>query len=293
MVDSSTLSWFRSEILIFGGAAIGGVLVLIGLWMEYVSTDEKRYENVDIDGFRALKSKEKRGEKLVMWGIILEIMVAVIFAGRDDWHVRQMDIANKNADPRNQPINAISGYAIVEVRAKGSREINLAKNLHQILEDRNGINFDLTTSQKLQQNPEIIELLFGKSPTEAPLEPPGSVVIVGWIDSVNTISDDSKPYVPNFGFVLHFSGGSLWNRDAVTFNELKFVQIEGLGNAGEVQPPLEVIGGQITLKVNLDWPKTFRIPKQTNQFWRVSSLETNGEFVPAGYGNLTNSSPAK
>jgi hypothetical protein len=108
---------------------------------------------------------------------------------------------------------------------------------------------------------------------------------------VNTIVDDSKPYVPNFFFVLHFSGSSLWNPDSLTFNKLKFVQIEGLGNAGEVQPPLEVIAGQIDFKVNLDWPKTFKFPKQTNQFWRVSSFERNDAFVPAGYGLATNSAP--
>jgi hypothetical protein len=208
--------------------------------------------------------------------------------------ITQTSINLTNADPRNQPINAISGWAIVEVRAKGERETNLAKNLHQILADRSGMNFDLTTSTKLAQNPESVELVFAKKPNDSPSEPVGSdIPIAGFIDSVNTVVDDAKPYVPNFAFVLHFSGSDLWNPDSLNFNEMKFAQIIGLGNAGEVQSPLEVIGGQIHLNVNRDWPKTFKIPKQTNQFWRASSLETNDAFVPAGYGNLTNEPAAK
>ena len=98
-------------------------------------------------------------------------------------------------------------------------------------------------------------------------------------------------YDPNICFDLIFDSTkqpSFSNPNDVTFNELKFVQFEGLGKE-EVQPPLRVIGGQIVLTVNGFWPKTFLIPPQTNQFWRVSCFETNGEFVPAGYGLVTNS----
>jgi hypothetical protein len=111
MLDSASLSWLRSELFIAIFAAIGGIIVLIGLWMEYVSTDEKRYESVGIDGFRSLKSKEKRGEKWVMWGILVEVAVAVVFACRDDAHIRQMKIAEERANPRNQPISEVTAFA--------------------------------------------------------------------------------------------------------------------------------------------------------------------------------------
>jgi hypothetical protein len=97
-------------------AALGGLIVLIGLWMEYVSTDEKRYESVDIKGFRKLKSKEKRGEKWVMAGIGIEIIVAVTFAALD---VREKHDINGQAEanaPRNQPISEMSATAVLIVK---------------------------------------------------------------------------------------------------------------------------------------------------------------------------------
>jgi len=275
-------------------AAVGGAVVLVGLWMEWKSHKDgldKTDWFADTKAFR--KSKRRTGEILVMVGVGLEIVMATLFATLDVCDKYKINKQAAASDPRNLPVNAVSGYAIIEVRAKGEREINLAKNLHQILENREGINFDLTTSTKLEQNPESVLLFFGKSPLESLPQSTGAIEIVGWIDSVNTIASDSKPYAPNLAFVLHFSQSDLFNKNSLTFNELKFVQIEGLGNAGEVQPPLEVIGGQIDLRVNLDWPKTFLIPKQTNQFWGVSSFESDGKFIADGYGVLTNSPPTK
>jgi len=123
MVDSETLSWLRSESWIFGLAAIGGVIVLIGLWMEYVSTDEKRYGKTDIQGFRKLKAKEKRGEIWVMAGIAVEIAVAVGFACRDDWHIRQIENAQKNADPRFRTISDIAATVSFRVNKANFLEL--------------------------------------------------------------------------------------------------------------------------------------------------------------------------
>jgi len=50
-----------------------------------------------------------------MAGIIWEILTAGFFAYRDDLHIRQNDIAIKNADPRNQPIKSIRADVLLKV----------------------------------------------------------------------------------------------------------------------------------------------------------------------------------
>src|ERR1019366_3026578 len=86
-------SLLAKEVIFCFSAAFGGVIVLRGLWLEYISTDEKRYETADIIGFRSLKAKEKRGEVLVMAGILIEIVVGMLFAGIDVWDKYEI---NKN-----------------------------------------------------------------------------------------------------------------------------------------------------------------------------------------------------
>ncbi len=290
MIDSPSLSWLKSEFWIAGIAAAGGIIVLIGLWKEYVSTDEKRYEKTDIKGFRLLKALEKRGEIWVMVGIVIEIAVAVGFAWRDDWHIRQMEIANKNADTRNLPIKSISGYARVVVRLSGNREMKLAGDLHET-----GPNSEPLFSNVEMNKSETVLLVFGKHSNSDSEEGLAEMGIVGQVVFVGRIGARHPIYDPNICFDLIFDSTkqpNFWNPNDVTFNELKFVQIEGLGK-DELQLPIEVIEGRIVLSVNGFWPKTFLIPQQTNQFWRVSSFETNNEFVAAGYGILTNAQPVK
>ena len=105
-------------------AAIGGIFVFVGLWMEYVSGDEKRYENIDIAGFRKLKSKERRGEVWVMVGIIIEVAVAIGFAGKDDWHARQMEKAIALADPLKQPVTDLSASVVVALEGTNLIHLN-------------------------------------------------------------------------------------------------------------------------------------------------------------------------
>jgi len=123
MPDSSTLSWLKSEVLVFIFAAIGGIVVIIGLWWEYKATDESRYENAGIDEFRSLKSLEKKGEKWVIFGIVIEVIVAVAFACRDDWHIRNIE---KNSDPLNLPISQV--FAILKLEVKGTNLFSPSPN---------------------------------------------------------------------------------------------------------------------------------------------------------------------
>lgn len=296
---SVALGWasYSFERFIPWAATIGGLMVVAGLKLE---------DCIEVEWFKSVeheresKKREHFGRSLVAWGVWFEVVIGASIAAHDvgsskniEAHISTLETNVVTADPRNLPINSISGYAIVEVRATKDFEKKLAQSLHQILADKSGIHFDLNASDRMRQNPESVELFFGEFPNESPSNPPNSIFTIGWIDSINTVVDDSKPYVPNLFFVLSFDSGNFWNPDALTFNKLKFVQIGGLGRNGEIEPPMEVIGGRIVLKANRDWSKEFSFPKQRNQFFRVSSFETNGTDVPAGYGNLTNEPAAK
>jgi hypothetical protein len=115
-LSSESSSLLTKEIVFGSLAAIGGACVLRGLWMEYVSTDEKRYESIDIKGFRELKIKEKRGEKWVMVGIVVEITVAVLFAALDVKEKHDINKQNEANDPRNASISYMYATALLQVK---------------------------------------------------------------------------------------------------------------------------------------------------------------------------------
>jgi len=257
MFNSEILSWLRSEFVVFVLAALGGIVVIIGLWWEYKSTDETRYEKAEIDEFRSLKSLEKRGEKWVIAGIIIEVIVAVLFAWRDDWHIRQIETAQHNADPRNLPINSISGYGRIIVRPKQGAETQFAMSLPQAFPDEE----EQYSDSEIKKN-ETALFIFGKSPINEPqngavkMGGVAQVVFIGTLAGESIGIKRSKPYSPNICFDLRFDFGSVWNPNNVTINELKYVQIEYIGN-GLIAPPSEVIGGKFVVFANKNWPKTF------------------------------------
>ncbi len=144
-------------------------------------------------------------------------------------------------------------------------------------------------------------LVLGQRPNISLEEGFAEMVLIGHVVFVGTLSGEAlgirrnKPYVPNICFDLTFDStkqDGFRNPNRVTFNDLSFVQIEGLGK-DEATSPLQTMGGEIVLIVNKNWPKTFQIPPQTNQFWRVSTFLTNGGFIAAGYGLLTNAGPVQ
>lgn len=108
-------SLWTKEVAFCGLAAIGGLVVLCGLWLEYISTDEDRYEKATIEDFRSLKSKEKLGEKLVMVGIWIEIGIAVLFAGLDVWDKHEINIATAKNNPLLQPATQISATLLLTI----------------------------------------------------------------------------------------------------------------------------------------------------------------------------------
>ena len=101
-------------------ASIGGLAVLVGLWMEY-SAEKKWYAN--LDDFRSQKSKEKWGEKLVMLGIVLEVIIGFTVAAKDEIveikTTEQMAQTSTNLakiDPLKQPIVSATAQAFIFFR---------------------------------------------------------------------------------------------------------------------------------------------------------------------------------
>jgi len=89
-------------------AALGGGIVLIGLWMEYTSKIESPDLYKNINDFWSLKSRNKWGEIWVMIGIGFEIVIGIIFAFKEE-----------SEAPLNQPISLISAVVRFNVASDG------------------------------------------------------------------------------------------------------------------------------------------------------------------------------
>jgi len=99
-----SFSWVISATIIPFVASLGGVFVFWGLWLEGPPDPE---EFSDIDAFRRHKVKSKKGWKILMVGIFLEIVVAFGLAVKEGWQARTTTIQIAKNDPLNQPVNDI------------------------------------------------------------------------------------------------------------------------------------------------------------------------------------------
>jgi hypothetical protein len=107
-LSSASVSWLVGQAIIWFLAAVGGAIVLRGLWLEYKGGK---------DGyFHAQKKKVERGEIWVILGVFVEIVVGVIFAARDGCQARQTAIEIANNDPRNQPLMSVVAFATIRYK---------------------------------------------------------------------------------------------------------------------------------------------------------------------------------
>src|ERR1035438_196207 len=82
-------------------ACVGGVIVLVGLLMETLA--EKKWFGT-VNSFRRCESSKRCGEWAVIFGIVIEVVVAG-WSAKDEW---------KNK-PENQPIRAITAQVFLEI----------------------------------------------------------------------------------------------------------------------------------------------------------------------------------
>ena len=100
---SLTLSWW--DVIISLMAASGAAVIFVGLLLE---EDEEKDTFLSLDDFRVARSRAAWGRKLVMYGVLWEVITAFSIAAYDCWEI------NKN-NPMNQPASEIEAIAVIDV----------------------------------------------------------------------------------------------------------------------------------------------------------------------------------
>jgi hypothetical protein len=123
MIASSFPPWLSKALVFSILAAIGGIIVLWGLLLEWKADKEwyfnEQYSN--LEDLRKCKFKAKCGAKLVMAGICVEIIIAIIFA--------ILDVSEKwKSDPRNKPISEVD--ALVYFVASGTNDAGTIESIN-------------------------------------------------------------------------------------------------------------------------------------------------------------------
>jgi hypothetical protein len=263
------------EILV---AALGGLLVGIGLLMEHFGDNKEWYEYKFLTETRR-KSVKYIGEWFVIIGVGIEVAVAAITA-EGERQMRQMVIKN---DPKNLPIVSIIGRVslVLQQPFDGfAANLNLPKKYIEPSlysgSDRLPSTFPfLLSDDKELQKHEMVFLQFGKQTGESY---DSEIPAIGQISAMVDIVSDSKTNSDDLGFEINLyppaDGSPVFNPNSVTFNELKYVHFS---MRSSVPPPLKVVSGKIDLLINGFFPKSFLIRPQTNDnLLNVFAFETNG-----------------
>src|SRR6266850_4822 len=104
VLSSSSVSWLCWEIVFSLLASGGGVVVFWGLWTEKKAIKEWYRDVVDL---RSSKLRAERGWEILMWGIGLEVLLAIAFAMKGGWELRQLALSEAKNDRLKQPITSI------------------------------------------------------------------------------------------------------------------------------------------------------------------------------------------
>jgi hypothetical protein len=115
--SANSSSFLTKEIIFCGLAALGGLIVLRGLWLELKSDKESEKEwYSDLNDFKKGKHKSWCGEIHVIVGIAVEIIVAVLFAAMDVKEKHDIIKYEAQSDPRSQPITYLAALVTLNVR---------------------------------------------------------------------------------------------------------------------------------------------------------------------------------
>jgi hypothetical protein len=115
-LSSILSSLWTKEVIFSFFAAFGGGVLLWGLWLEFKEEKKPKKEWFsEIGEYRDRHRKRLYGEKWVIAGVAIEIIVAIVFAVMD---VREKYNIGEKIDPNNLPVLNINAF--VKLRVKGN-----------------------------------------------------------------------------------------------------------------------------------------------------------------------------
>lgn len=197
--SSTSSSLLTKEVVFSFFAAIGGLILLIGLWLEFregLKSEKEWY--LDIDDFRKCKKKSKQGEIWVMVGVSIEVVIAIFFAVLD---VKDKYEINVNADknnPLNKPLSSVSARANIEVLMSQEAQSNAMVKVRPIKEWQ--ILFANLELRTLNTNIVVKNIPISAAPGEI-------VPYIGGFLSVSSSPNNSvvKSRKSEFGYNINFS----------------------------------------------------------------------------------------
>lgn len=263
-ISSSSLSWLAWELFFSVMAALGGIIVFWGLWIEK-KADKKWYPNVD--DFRSFKREAERGWKILMIGIIVEIVVGVWFAVRDGWEIRQINANAVKSEPLNQRIFAFSAYAKLIVRP-----LEPVNDFETLPKNPWALNWSFKRTDVSNGAQTVMYL--GQSRRMATGDIGRTQIASESIFKSAAIGMDGQ----FLRFDIHFGFDSDdFSNDSLTPNEFDAIDLL-------VPIHCEIISGEVEMSIDNGLVrKTFQIPKQTTIQQAATSVATNGTFVPIDF----------
>jgi hypothetical protein len=249
-------------------AALGGVIVLRGLWLEGYREQES---HPTIEAYRSVKAREATGRKWVFWGVAFEVVLAFGMTFKDGFDIRELEKVSEKNDPLNAPINSAS--AVLRLRVKGVKQVPFDTPgggvfLPPAPEETVGYgNGGITFFEGTNLTRQVYHLASGVGDIEIL----GSAIVGG--------SNDCR------GVLVRFHEDSLGDDYFESFRSNRFEvgqpvrTFNGIGNfvisLPQMQTNVAVVSGVVELKANASRWK-FPLPSQTQQYGIMTSqLVTN------------------
>jgi hypothetical protein len=239
-------------------ASLGGVAVFVGLGMEKLAEREKDgYQSVN--DFKKSKSRRKVGERLVRWGVFAEMILGFFVALWDGWQTF-------STASGNMPVSSISADADIFVAP--AFNFSVTNKPDSIKDAMLGTSFISPPQNDILNNP-------GTGVAGAVLQFGGAnfwnpYLELQCVEKPWRVSVSNKAFVRGTGIVpiyslpMHFE----WNLEKTfaageTASELNSqIKHFRLFFEGNGLRDCEIVGGNVTLRLNGSVSQTFPIPPQ-------------------------------
>lgn len=267
---SVILAFSSSSVSMWGwplAASIGGVIVLVGLWME--KGVEKDSKNIGV--FKRRKWMAKWGWRVLMFGIAAEVVLGFALACKDE-------IEEVKNDPLKRPITSISAIATFRIKGDFSPPPLPYKDLGEMS------GASIIFIQGTNASDKIPSIGLGADAA--------NISILNLIP--NNVHPDTHDVVISFhdsGDVMygHFFNKWMWQNQVGFFDHVKGLMIE----MRQIGSNVNVLSGNVVVIANdLKWE--FPIPAQKQRLGVISCKiiktangQTNAEIMPLDLMDFT------